>query len=220
MCASRRSRAGRPTSPTGAISAPRRTPRCWATRCGRTRSRAAKSRPPPGPRRWSLREQLLRALEGDARKAAPADAAAAQINFDCWLEELEGVSEPAQLSDCKETFVAALAKAEGALVDSPYLVLFAPGSDRLDPEAMDAITRAVWAARVAEPAAIAVTGYAEPAGEPGADPALAQRRAYAVAEALRMAGVAAASEIRAAAGGAASGATGERARRAEIAFGG
>jgi len=167
-----------------------------------------------------LRERLLRALEGDARKAAPVDAAAAQTNFDCWLEELEGVTDPERFSDCKETFVAALAEAENALVHTPYLVFFGPGSDQLDPDAMNVITRAVWAARVAEPAAIAVTGYADPSGEAGANQALSQRRAQAVAEALRKAGVAAASQIRVAARGAIPGVAGERARRVEITFGG
>jgi outer membrane protein OmpA-like peptidoglycan-associated protein len=167
-----------------------------------------------------LRERLLRALEGDARQAAPVEAAAAQTNFDCWLEELEGVTDPEDFSDCKDSFVAALAEAESALVHTPYLVFFAPGSDELDPDAMNVITRAVWAARVAEPAQIAVTGYADPSGEAAANQALSQRRAQAVAEALRAAGVAAASQIRMAAHGAAPGAAGERARRVEITFGG
>jgi outer membrane protein OmpA-like peptidoglycan-associated protein len=168
----------------------------------------------------ALRERLLRALEGDARKAAPVEAAAAQTNFDCWLEELEGVTDPDDFSDCKETFVAALAEAESALVHTPYLVFFAPGSDQLDPDAMNVIARVVSAARVAEPAQIAVTGYADPSGEAAANQALSQRRAQAVAEALRAAGVAAASQIRMAAHGAAPGAAGERARRVEITFGG
>lgn len=166
-----------------------------------------------------LRERLLRALEGDARKAAPVDAAAAQINFDCWLEELEGVADAERFSDCKETFVAALAEAESALVDTPYVVFFEPGSDQLDPDAMNVITRAVRAARIAEPGAIAVIGYADPSGEAGANLALSQRRAQAVSDALRRAGVAAASEIRAEARGATAGATGARARRVEITFG-
>jgi OmpA-OmpF porin, OOP family len=165
-----------------------------------------------------LRERLLRALESNARRAAPGEAAAAQTNFDCWLEELEGVTDPEGFSDCKETFVAALAEAESALVHTPYLVFFEPGSDQLDPDAMNVITRAVWAARVAEPRAIAVTGYADPSGEAGANLALSQRRAQAVAEALRQAGVAAASEIRSEARGATVGATGQRARRVEITF--
>ena len=41
-----------------------------------------------------LRERLLRALEGGARTAAPVDTAAAQVNFDCWLEELEATKDP------------------------------------------------------------------------------------------------------------------------------
>jgi outer membrane protein OmpA-like peptidoglycan-associated protein len=167
-----------------------------------------------------LRERLLRALEADARKAAPADAAAAQINFDCWLEELESVTDPERFSDCKETFVAALAEAEGALVHTPYVVFFAPGSDQLDPDAMNVITRTVWAARVAEPAVIVVTGYADPSGEAGTNQALSQRRAQAIAETLRAAGVATASQIRVAARGATVGTPGERARRVEITFGG
>jgi outer membrane protein OmpA-like peptidoglycan-associated protein len=159
-------------------------------------------------------------LEGGGREAAPVDAAAAQINFDCWLEELESITNPERFSDCKETFVAALAEAESALVHTPYLVFFAPGSDQLDPDAMNVITRAVWAARVAEPAMIAVTGYADPSGEAGANQALSQGRAQVVAEALRAAGVAAASQIRVAARGATVGTPGERARRVEITFGG
>jgi outer membrane protein OmpA-like peptidoglycan-associated protein len=167
-----------------------------------------------------LRERLLRALEGDARKAAPLDAAAAQINFDCWLEELESVSDPEGFSDCKESFVAALAGAESALVHTPYLVFFAPGSDQLDPDAMNVITRAVWGARIAEPGAIVVTGYADPSGEASANQALSQRRAQAVAEALRAAGVVAAGQIQAVGRGAPVGIAGQRARRVEIIFSG
>ncbi len=115
------------TQSTGTTSAARRARRCWATWSGRTRSRAGRSRRPRRPRRSSCRERLLRALEGGARRAAPADAAAAQVNFDCWLEELESIKNPANFSDCKDSFVAALAKAESALVHTPYMVLFDPG---------------------------------------------------------------------------------------------
>ncbi|HSA80001.1 MAG TPA: OmpA family protein [Geminicoccaceae bacterium] len=167
-----------------------------------------------------LRERLLRALEGNARKRAPVDAGAAQTNFDCWLEELESITDPERFSGCKDIFVAALAEAESALIDTPYVIFFEPGSDELDPDAMNVITRAVWAARIGEPGAIAVTGYADPSGEADANLALSQRRAQAVAEALRGAGVAAASDLRVAARGADVGASGPRARRVEITFGG
>ncbi len=64
-----------------------------------------------------------------------------------------------------------------------------------------------------------MTGYADPSGEARANQALSQRRAEAVAEALR-AGKLPGSEIRSPPRGAAPGTTGERARRVEITFGG
>ncbi len=166
-----------------------------------------------------LRERLLRALEGGARTAAPADAAAAQINFECWLQELETIHNPANFSDCKDSFLAALAKSESALVHTPYTVFFDKGSDRITPDGMNVVTSARRAVQIARPTQIAVTGYADPSGEKRADQALSQHRADAVAAALR-AGDLAGGTVNAAAGGAAPGATGERARRVEITFGG
>ncbi len=166
-----------------------------------------------------LRERLIRALEGGARETAPADAAAAQLNFDCWLVELEWVKDPTQRSDCHDSFLAALTKAESTLVHTPYTVFFDPGSDRVGPDGMNEVTYALRAARIAQPAAIAVTGYADPSGDSRANQALSQRRAEAVAEALR-AGKPPASTIDVAARGATPGTTGEQARRVEITFGG
>jgi outer membrane protein OmpA-like peptidoglycan-associated protein len=165
------------------------------------------------------RERLLRALEGGARATAPVDTAAAQVNFDCWLEELEAIEDPARRSDCEDSFLAALTKAESTLIHTPYVVFFDRGSDQLNPDGMNVVTRALWAARIAQPPAIAVTGYADPSGEPGANQALSERRAEAVAAALR-AGKPPSGEIRTAARGATPGASGERARRVEISFGG
>ena len=167
-----------------------------------------------------LRERLLRALEGDARTAAPVDAAAAQVNFDCWLEELESIENPAGFSDCKDTFLASLARAESALVHTPYVVLFDQDSDRLDLDAMNVVTYALWGAKIAQPRQIAVTGYADTSGEARANQALSERRAEAVAEALRAGNPPPGSEIRVAARGATPGTTGQPARRVEIMFGG
>ncbi len=167
-----------------------------------------------------LRERLLRALEGGARTSDPADAAAAQVNFDCWLQELESIKTPANFSDCKDTFVAALAKSETTLIHTPYVVLFDQGSDRLDLKAMNEVTYALWGAQIAQPREIAVTGYADSAGEARANQELSQRRAEAVAEALRAGKPPSGSDIRVAARGAPAGASGERARRVEITFGG
>jgi len=166
-----------------------------------------------------VRERLLRALEGGARESAPLEAAAAQVGFDCWLEELERFTQPARFSDCREVALAALDQAESSLIRTPYLVYFERGSDQLDPYARNEVTRAARAAYIAAPAAIAVTGYADPSGSASDNQALSLRRAAAVAGALRAAGVTE-SDIRVAARGALPGASERQARRVEIAFGG
>lgn len=163
-----------------------------------------------------LRERLVSDLESGIRERTPVDAAAAQVAFDCWLEELESVKDPSRFSDCKETFLEALARAEAAMVEQPYLVLFDSGSDRLDPDAMNVVTRAARAAQVARPARIDVIGYADPSGRAADNQALSQRRAEAVADALSRAGVPS-NTIRASARGAIEGAA---ARRVEITFSG
>jgi OOP family OmpA-OmpF porin len=165
------------------------------------------------------RERLLRALEGGARESAPLDAAAAQVAFDCWLEELERITSPTAFSDCREIAQAALAKAEATLVDTPYLVYFERGSDQLDPDGENAVYEAARAAYVAAPASIAVTGYADASGGAADNEALSRRRAEAVAEALRTAGVTG-SDIRVAARGAVAGASERQSRRVEITFDG
>ena len=82
----------------------------------------------------AVRERLLRALEGGAREQRPADAAAAQVGFDCWLEELERMTRPAPLSDCREVARRRSRRPRRTLVDTPYLVYFDSGSDQLDPD--------------------------------------------------------------------------------------
>lgn len=166
-----------------------------------------------------VRERLLRALEGGARESAPLDAAAAQVGFDCWLEELERHTDPARFSDCREVALGSLERAESTLIDTPYLVYFERGSDRLDPVAENVVTRAARAAYIARPGTIAVTGFADASGRAGDNQALSLRRAEAVAEALRATGVAT-GDIRIAARGAIAGASERQARRVEIAFGG
>jgi len=167
----------------------------------------------------AVRERLLRALESGARASAPLEAAAAQVGFDCWLEELERHTDPARFSDCQEVALTALDQAESTLIDTPYLVYFERGSDQLDVAAGNVVTRAARAAYVARPATIAVTGFADASGQAGDNQALSLRRAEAVAEALRAAGVAS-DDIRIAARGATPAASERQARRVEIAFGG
>jgi outer membrane protein OmpA-like peptidoglycan-associated protein len=165
-----------------------------------------------------LRERLLTALELGGRAAAPTEAAAAQVNFDCWLVQLAS-AKPTETSDCKETFVAALDKTENALVKDHYQVLFAPGSDQLDPDAMNVVTTVARAARVARPARVDVVGYADASGARAANEALSRRRADAVAAALGSAGVPRDALV-VGARGASGAAAGTDARRVVITFSG
>ena len=165
-----------------------------------------------------VRERLLRTLEGGARATAPEDVATAQVAFDCWLEELERFTEPDRFSDCHEVARTSLERAEASLIHTPYLVYFEHGSDQLDPDAMNVVTRAAWAAEVAEPASIAITGYADASGSASDNQALSQRRAEAVADALRRSG-GTTGDIRVGARGAVVGASERQARRVEITFG-
>jgi outer membrane protein OmpA-like peptidoglycan-associated protein len=167
----------------------------------------------------AMRERLVRVLESGGRASAPDEAAAAQVGFDCWLEELERYTDPASFSDCQEVAQASLARAEASLIHTPYRVYFERGSDQLDPNAMNQVTRAAQAAYVAEPRTIAVTGYADASGSASDNQALSRRRAEAVAEALRKSGVAN-GDIRVGARGALAGASEREARRVEISFDG
>jgi OmpA-OmpF porin, OOP family len=176
----------------------------------------------PGPAQtqaMEVRERLLRTLEGGARSTAPEDAAAAQVAFDCWLEELERSTAPDRVSDCQEIAQTSLQRAEASLIHTPYLVYFERGSDQLDPDAMNVVTQAAWAAEVAEPTSIEVTGYADVSGSASDNQALSRRRAEAVAEALRRSG-GTTGDIRVGARGAVTGASERQARRVEITFGG
>lgn len=167
----------------------------------------------------AMRERLVRVLETGGRESAPVEAAAAQVGFDCWLEELERYSDPAKFSDCQEVAQASLERAEASLIHTPYRIYFERGSDQLDPNAMNQVTRAAWAAYVAEPRSIAVTGYADATGNASDNQALSRRRADAVAEALRQSGVAT-GDIRIGARGALAGTSEREARRVEITFDG
>jgi OOP family OmpA-OmpF porin len=62
------------------------------------------------------RIRLLRALDGGARTESPADAANAQIKFDCWIEQQE--ESLINVPPCRAEFNDAINKLEGKLKDN------------------------------------------------------------------------------------------------------
>ena len=67
----------------------------------------------------SARGRLMAALDGGGRDAAADDAAMAQVQLDCWLEELAEGRQPTHIEDCKQMFFAALRKVEAAIAPEP-----------------------------------------------------------------------------------------------------
>jgi OmpA-OmpF porin, OOP family len=162
------------------------------------------------------RDRLLTVLDAGGRVLAPADAALAQVSFDCWLSEAKATKTLG--SECRESFVAALQETEQAVLATlpgSYVVLFESGSDAVDAVGLNVATSASRAALLRAPRRISVIGYADPTGSAGLNEALSLQRAENVAAALARAGVSPDLidvQARGATGAAADG------RRVEIAF--
>ncbi len=149
----------------------------------------------------ATRERLIAALDDGARFESPGTAAEAQVDFDCWLDELEAQSAgscpavtdstpPPAPSQCGNRLMASLevlADEEGA-----FAVFFDSGETDLDTEDQDVVARVKRSADLLQPARIVVTGYADRRGNAADNKRLADKRAREVAKALIEAGVPAA----------------------------
>lgn len=137
----------------------------------------------------ALREQLLAGLDAGAREQKPIDAARAQWSFDCWLRQVEIDPDSPTAEACKATLTAALAEI-GDLAPTlpeipPQTVYFSTGAATLTSQAGDAIRDF---AADAGSAPVTVVGHTDATGDASANRTLSQRRADAVAAALREAG--------------------------------
>ncbi len=157
------------------------------------------------PQALATRERLVSLLENGGRFQAPEAAAEAQVDYDCWLDELEeqtqssknctDVGNQSPSSQCKDRLMARLDDLETAVVDvaAPYNVYFDSGSTAVDPDGMDVVARVKRNAELLQPTRILVTGYADRHGLADQNKELAYKRAREVAKALIQQGVPAAS---------------------------
>ena len=157
------------------------------------------------PEALSARERLVNLLENGGRFQEPGTAADAQVDFDCWLDELQAqsqisascsnVSQESPSSQCKDRLMASLDMIETAVVDesAPYNVYFASGSTDVDPDGMDVLAEVKKNAELLQPTRILVVGYADRHGLADDNKKLAEDRAREVAKALIQQGVPAAS---------------------------
>lgn len=157
------------------------------------------------PEALASRERLVALLDDGGRFQAPSAAAEAQVDYDCWLDELQAQSQASAnctnigaespSSQCKDRLMAGLDVLESAVIEegAPYNIYFASGSTEVDPDGMDVIARIKRNAELLQPNRILVTGYTDRFGSAEENKRLAEERARRVAKTLIQRGVPAAS---------------------------
>ena len=159
----------------------------------------------------TARAELVALLDAGAREKVPQDAAVAQGNFDCWMEQQEENFQWDHIAACRDKFNAAMenmrvamapaAKAEPApepapapaptpaAAPKPFVVFFGFDSADITDAAAQTIDDAVATAQDAGATDYSVTGYADRAGSDEYNAALSLRRSNAVRDALVARGI-------------------------------
>ena len=151
----------------------------------------------------AARSRLIVAFGQGARADNPAASAKAQAMYECWAQEQEENFQTDHIDACRIAFFTALAEIETKPMARPapapapmakmapetYTVYFAFNSAALDSRANGVVARAAAAAKSGKPSGIAVIGHTDRSGTNNYNSELAEKRANAVADALRGAGV-------------------------------
>ncbi len=144
----------------------------------------------------SARSRLIAALGEGAAQKMPSEAAAAQVNFDCWLQEQRASEnfQPDDIAACREGFYTAMAVLEEKPVAAPkpepkvsalrYVIYFDLDSAKVDQKAQDVIFQAEEAARRLDGTKITVAGHTDTLGSVEHNQTLSELRADAVAKIL------------------------------------
>jgi OOP family OmpA-OmpF porin len=146
----------------------------------------------------SARSRLIAALGEGAAQKMPGQAAAAQVNFDCWLQEQRASEnfQPDDIAACRDGFYTALAalekkpvaKLEPEVSPLRYVIFFDFDSADLDEKAKAVIFEAEEAARRLDGSRISVSGYTDTVGAADYNEVLSELRADAVAKLMESQG--------------------------------
>jgi len=155
----------------------------------------------------TARNELEEVFNAGAREKAPQLAAAAQVSYECWIQELEENQQPAQIAACQDQLDGLIPALRNAVAGAPkkvagapkkkakptkgktFQVLFGTGSPKLDAAANKMIVDAAAHAKKFKQVRVVVSGYSDSAGSASGNLALSERRAAVVAAALRIRGV-------------------------------
>ncbi len=155
----------------------------------------------------TARGRLMAAMDSMAREKAPGDAAEAQVQFDCWMQEQEENFQPPHIEACRSAFYAALEKAEAAVVQETaaapqpaaepafqplsFVVYFSFDSVEIKNAGQATIDRAASYAQSWPGASLSLVGHTDRAGSDAYNDVLAAKRSATVADALSAQGIAA-----------------------------
>ncbi len=147
----------------------------------------------------SARRRLTLALSGGAAERKPAEAAHAQVMFDCWMQEQEENFQPEDIARCRGALMAALdalearpmAKMEPKLppVPGPYVVFFDTDSFELNEKSLAIIKEAAGKGSSAQVMKADLSGHTYTVGSDDYNKDLSRARVIAVGNALMEAGV-------------------------------
>lgn len=80
----------------------------------------------------SARARLMYSLNNGGRERWPQESARAQVMYDCWVQEQSENEEPEHIRECRNSFIIAMARLEGALWPRPRNV--AQAGNPADPD--------------------------------------------------------------------------------------
>ncbi len=137
----------------------------------------------------AARNRLTAALANRHDDVAPKAAAAAQVGYDCWIEQQEEDFQPRDIANCRGRFLASVTELERH-EEYPHSIFFDLGKVQLKIGAKERIERLAKKAIRLDVPRITVLGHADRAGGEQYNIALSLRRADVVERALVGAGVA------------------------------
>lgn len=150
----------------------------------------------------SGREKLMQAFADGATNRLPADAATAQVSYDCWVEEQSYIgdwaeaSQPEHAKECRDAFEAALeritvapAPAPVAVLPGSIIVFFDWDSAVLTETARNLIREAAQLFETGNMNAITTVGHADKSGTVAYNNELSAERSANVASELSRLGV-------------------------------
>lgn len=150
------------------------------------------------------RVRLMTAMSAGAAEEKPMDAALAQSNFDCWMEQQEENFQPDDIAACRDGFMTAMAElerqpvvaaapppvaAEPTAEPAGFTVHFDFDDAKLTPDARTMLADVVMAAKKADYGVIDISGYTDLMGSDAYNQVLSEQRANAVIDFLVDSGI-------------------------------